>query len=274
MIGQSCFKSQGTSLFTNFCLARRHARTAIYLNTQSLKQVPRRLRQSTILWVLFKYAASNVLSTDFYPEISNLLTEENFRSLYEHAVKGRQGTPRQTRERIPSQDYDTRTSRHARILPQELLDILPHGLHQGFSKTFDFTSTNRSNELLGFPQALTVCTTTSLLAPRPFNLCRTPLLVMHTDIQPAYPQCKIDNLGITQKPFDNSDIMAVIPVNQANRGLINYQATDKINRIWIKPEELRTLRIFITDDREFNLDLGGCEWRAVFRVVYGDNLSI
>jgi hypothetical protein len=41
------------------------------------------------LWVLFKYAASNVLTTNFYPKISNLLTEDNFRMLYEHAVKGR-----------------------------------------------------------------------------------------------------------------------------------------------------------------------------------------
>jgi hypothetical protein len=88
-LGQSCFKSQGKSLFTNLCLARRHAQTSIYICTQSMKQVPQRLRQPISLWVLFKYAASNVLTTDFYPEISNLLTEENFRSLYEHAVKGR-----------------------------------------------------------------------------------------------------------------------------------------------------------------------------------------
>jgi hypothetical protein len=77
-LGQSSFKSQGMSLFTNFCWARRHAQTSIYICTQSLKQVPRRLRQSISLWVLFKYAASNVLTTDFYPEISNLLTEEDF----------------------------------------------------------------------------------------------------------------------------------------------------------------------------------------------------
>jgi hypothetical protein len=43
-LGQSCFKSQGKSLFTNFCLARRHAQTSIYICTQSMKQVPRRLR--------------------------------------------------------------------------------------------------------------------------------------------------------------------------------------------------------------------------------------
>jgi len=141
--------------------------------------------------------------------------------------------------------------------------------------TLDFTSNNKSNDLLGFPQGLTVCTTTSLLAPIPFNLCRTALLVMHTDLQPAFPQSTIDNFGSIKQPFNNSDIMAVIPVNTQNRGLINYQATGgKINRIWIKAEELRTLRVFITDDQENSLNLSGCEWSAVFRVVYGDNLSI
>jgi hypothetical protein len=69
-LGQSCFKSQGKSIFTNFCLARRHAQTSIYICTQSMKQVPRRLRQSISLWVLFKNAASNVLTTDLHPETS------------------------------------------------------------------------------------------------------------------------------------------------------------------------------------------------------------
>jgi hypothetical protein len=50
-LGQSCFKSQGKLLFTNFCLARRHAQTSIYICTQSLKQILRRLRQSISLWV-------------------------------------------------------------------------------------------------------------------------------------------------------------------------------------------------------------------------------
>jgi hypothetical protein len=88
-LGASCFKSQGKSVFTNFCLARRHAQTCIYICTQSLKQVPRRLRQSVSLWVLFKYAALSALSTDFYPEISALITEDDFKALYNHAVTSR-----------------------------------------------------------------------------------------------------------------------------------------------------------------------------------------
>jgi hypothetical protein len=44
--------------------------------------------------------------------------------------------------------------------------------------------------------------------------------------------------------------------------------------VWIKPEELRTVRIFFTDDRNVSLDFPFSEWTAVLRVVYGDNISI
>jgi hypothetical protein len=84
----------------------------------------------------------------------------------------------------------------------------------------------------------------------------------------------LDNYGQSLTPFNNSDILAVIPFDQPPRGRINYQTTDKINRVWIKPEELRTVRIFFTDDREVPLDFSFSEWTAVLRVVYGDNLSV
>ena len=164
------------------------------------------------------------------------------------------------------------------------------GVAAANSYNFDFTSpTSRCNELLGFNKAvysstkLAGATYETIVAPRPFNLNRTPQLLMHTDIPAAYPQCTIDNYGLQSTTstglvviprFGNSDIMAAIPVDQPPRGLINYQAKHKINRIWIKPTELRTIRIFITDDREVLVDLTMSEWTAVFRVVYGDNLSI
>lgn len=156
------------------------------------------------------------------------------------------------------------------------------GLAVGGSYRFDFTSpSNRCNELLGFDKGFFVSgklppdISEWIIAPKPFNLSRTPLLVMHTDLQPAFPQCSVDNFGLQPRTaFDNSDIMAVIPVDQPPRGLLNYQTTDKINRIWIKPEEVRTMRVFFTDERDVIMDLNQSEWTAVFRVVYGDNLSV
>ena len=41
------------------------------------------------MYALFKYASADVLAKDFYPEVSNLVTEEDFRALYLHAVKER-----------------------------------------------------------------------------------------------------------------------------------------------------------------------------------------
>jgi len=84
-----CFRSQGRSAFTTFCLARRHMSCCIYLCSQSIKQIPRRLRQSCSLYALFKYAQADVLSKDFYPEVSGLISEQDFISLYTHAVKDR-----------------------------------------------------------------------------------------------------------------------------------------------------------------------------------------
>ena len=38
---------------------------------------------------MFKYAALSALSIDFYPEISALITEDNFKALYNHSVTSR-----------------------------------------------------------------------------------------------------------------------------------------------------------------------------------------
>ena len=137
---------------------------------------------------------------------------------------------------------------------------------------FNFIDSKRTNDLLGFEKSNYPSTNNFITGSKPFVLARTPQLVMHTDIQPAFAQATIDNYS--SKLFDNSDIMAVIPVNVPPRALINYQATDKINRICIKPDELRTFRIFFTDDQDIQIDMANCEWTAVFRVVYGDNLSV
>jgi hypothetical protein len=144
----------------------------------------------------------------------------------------------------------------------------------GSGYSFNFTSASRCNDFLGFHKLVYVAVNDVIVGSRPFHLTRTLQIVMHTDIQPAFPQCTLDNYGQSLTSFDNSDILAVIPVDQPPRGRINYQTIDKINRVWIKPEKLRTVRIFFTDDREVPLDLSLSEWTAVLRVVYGDNLSV
>ena len=88
-LGMDCFKNQGKSAFTTFCLARRHLGVSIYLCTQSMRQIPRRLRQSVSFFCLFKYASSEVLVKEFHTEVPNVVTIEQFRALYDHAVRDR-----------------------------------------------------------------------------------------------------------------------------------------------------------------------------------------
>jgi hypothetical protein len=145
----------------------------------------------------------------------------------------------------------------------------------GSGYSFNFTSASRCNDFLGFKKLVYLAVNDVIVGSKPFHLTRALQIVMHTDIQPAFPQYTLDNYGQSLTPFDNSEnILAVIPVDQPPRGRIKYQTTEKINRVWIKPEELRTMRIFFTDDRKVPLDFSFSEWTAVLRVVYGDNLSI
>lgn len=155
----------------------------------------------------------------------------------------------------------------------------------GNSYGLDFLGSPRCAETLGFqnrtfsskvtyPINGTVYTNELLMAARPFNINRTSQLVVHTDLKAAFPQATLDNFGPTFQPVLNSDVLAVIPVDQPPRGILNYQANEKINKVTIKEGELRSLRVFITDNKEAPMDLTNCEWTAVFRVLYGDNLSV
>jgi hypothetical protein len=99
----------------------------------------------------------------------------------------------------------------------------------GSGYSFNFTSASRCNDLLGFNKLVYLAVNDVIVGSKPFHLTRTLQIVMHTDIQPAFPQCTLDNYGQSLTPFDNSDILAVIPVDQPPRGRINYQTTEKIN---------------------------------------------
>lgn len=88
-LGMDRFKNQGKSAFTTFCLARRYLSVCIYLCTQSMRQIPRRLRQSISFFCLFKYASAEVLVKDFHTEVSNVVTISQFITLYDYAVRER-----------------------------------------------------------------------------------------------------------------------------------------------------------------------------------------
>jgi hypothetical protein len=54
---------------------------------------------------------------------------------------------------------------------------------------FNFTSASRCNDFLGFNKLVYLAVNDVIVGSKPFHLTRTLQIVMHTDIQPAFPQC-------------------------------------------------------------------------------------
>jgi hypothetical protein len=91
----------------------------------------------------------------------------------------------------------------------------------GSGYSFNFTSASRCNDLLGFNKLVYLAVNDVIVGSKPFHLTRTLQIVMHTDIQPAFPHSTLDNYGQSLTPFDNFDILAVIPIDQPPRGRLN-----------------------------------------------------
>lgn len=85
LVGSDAYK-QGRSPLTNYILRNRHFDTCFALLTQSLKQIPKTLRQNANVFMLFKYANSKNVVDDLYPEVSSVIKEDDFVDLYEHAT--------------------------------------------------------------------------------------------------------------------------------------------------------------------------------------------
>ena len=54
--------------------------------TQYIKAIPPILRRNLDIFVLFKFSNSKSVVEQIYPEISGLITEENFVTLFEYAT--------------------------------------------------------------------------------------------------------------------------------------------------------------------------------------------
>ena len=78
---------QGRSAVTYAALRNRHLMTFLYVATQSLKQIPKGLRNNVSLFCIFKYASRKVILDDMYAEVSGQLTEQQFIDLYDHATE-------------------------------------------------------------------------------------------------------------------------------------------------------------------------------------------
>ncbi len=81
------FKSTGKSAINYLAIRNRHLQCFVYIATQSLKQIPKVLRNNASLFCIFRYANKKTIVEDMYTEVSGQLTEEQFVQLYDHATE-------------------------------------------------------------------------------------------------------------------------------------------------------------------------------------------
>ena len=87
LVGTNAFKIKANSALNNFVIKHRHLRCNLFFTTQYPRAIPPVIRNNVDVWVLFKSASKERVLDQIYPEISNLITEDNFTEMYEHATQ-------------------------------------------------------------------------------------------------------------------------------------------------------------------------------------------
>jgi len=87
LVGTKAFKIRSDSQLNNFVIKHRHLRCNLLFTTQYPRAIPPVIRNNVDIWVLFKSASKERVLDQIYPEISSLISEENFEQLYLHSTK-------------------------------------------------------------------------------------------------------------------------------------------------------------------------------------------
>lgn len=86
LISSPAMKTQGRSAVLNLTLRNRHSAICIYIAAQAVKGVPKGIRLNVSLWVLYKFCNAKMILDDIYPEISALMTPQQFLDAYAYAT--------------------------------------------------------------------------------------------------------------------------------------------------------------------------------------------
>lgn len=87
LIGNNQAFKRGNSALNHLTIKHRHLQCSLIFTTQYPKAIPPVIRNNMDIWVLFKSASKERVLDQVYPEISSLITEENFEEMYEHATQ-------------------------------------------------------------------------------------------------------------------------------------------------------------------------------------------
>jgi hypothetical protein len=77
------------SAINNLCIKHRHLQCNLLFTTQYIKAISPVLRRNLDIFVIFKFANVQSVVEQIYPEISGIIKEEEFETLFEYATKER-----------------------------------------------------------------------------------------------------------------------------------------------------------------------------------------
>ena len=92
MANSNAFSNKKLSTLTNNLIKNRHNGIVFCNLAQSVKSVPNNIRLNCNVFFIGKFASKKVVLEDMYEEVSNVITEEQFAELYEHATAENYGS--------------------------------------------------------------------------------------------------------------------------------------------------------------------------------------
>ena len=92
LLGTGSFNSKKNSVLMNAFIKNRHLGVNFCILVQSCKGVPKTIRLNSSVFHLCRFANKRVILEDIYPEVSNILTEEQFEELYNTGTEEKYGS--------------------------------------------------------------------------------------------------------------------------------------------------------------------------------------
>jgi hypothetical protein len=87
LVGDPHAFKKSHSALNNLCIKHRHLQCNMIFTTQYIKAIPPVIRRNLDIWVIFKFANAASVAEQIYPEISGIIKEDDFQTLFEYATK-------------------------------------------------------------------------------------------------------------------------------------------------------------------------------------------
>lgn len=86
IMGSSALNRKSENLLKYWLIKNRHIFTSFFILVQSMKSIPKDMRLNCNLFYLAKFSNKKSILNDLYEEVSSVLTENQFESLYDKAT--------------------------------------------------------------------------------------------------------------------------------------------------------------------------------------------